>query len=75
LRKYERWRKGDNLGMMMLMDGFKRVFGVRFTPFRILRNAGLRLTDVLPPVKSLIMKNAMGVRGELPDLARPGSLE
>ena len=75
LRKYERWRKGDNLGMMMLMDGFKRVFGVRFTPFRILRNAGLRLTDVLPPVKSLIMKNAMGVRGELPDLARPVPLE
>lgn len=69
LRKYERWRKGDNLGMMMVMDGFKRLFGTRFAPFRVLRNAGLRLTDALPPVKSLVMQNAMGIRGELPDLA------
>mgnify|MGYP000654561165 CR=1 FL=1 len=27
LRKYERWRKADNLAMMVAMDGLKNLFG------------------------------------------------
>lgn len=71
LRKYERWRKGDNLGMMFAMDGFKRLFGNDWAPVRLLRNLGLKITDSLPPVKNRIIENAMGLRGELPSLARP----
>lgn len=71
LRRYERWRKGHNLMMMATMDGFKRLFGAAWEPLRRARNAGLSLTNALPPVKHLIMSHAMGRSGDLPALARP----
>jgi 2-octaprenylphenol hydroxylase len=71
LRRYERWRKGHNLMMMAAMDGFKRLFGSSWEPLRWARNAGLSLTDTLPPVKRIIMSHAMGRSGDLPALARP----
>jgi len=71
LRKYERWRKGDNLIMMASMDGFKRLFGSSSAPVSWLRNFGLTLTNNLNPVKNLIMRRAMGMEGDLARLARP----
>lgn len=70
LRRYERWRKGENLLMMSAMDGFKRLFGSRAAPLRLMRNAGLVLFDRLPPVKQAVMRRAMGLEGDLPRLAR-----
>lgn len=71
LRRYERWRKGDNLVVMAVMDGFKRLFGSSFVPLRIFRNAGLNITNGLLPVKTRIIEHAMGLKGDLPRLARP----
>lgn len=70
LRRYERWRKGDNLLMMGVMDGFKRLFGTEWSVVRLARNAGLTVTDNLQSVKNLIMRRAMGLEGDLPRLAR-----
>lgn len=70
LRRYERWRKIDNLAMLGIMDGFKRLFSNDSPPLRWLRTRGLRLTHHLPPVKNLIMRQAMGLTGDLPKLAR-----
>lgn len=70
LRRYERWRKGDNLAMMAAMDGFKRLFGSRLPPVRWARNLGLGVTNALPAVKRLIVRHAMGLEGDLPRLAR-----
>lgn len=70
LRRYERWRKGDNLAMMAIMDGFKRLFSNDLVPLRWLRTRGLRLTHRLPPIKNLIMHHAMGLAGDLPKMAR-----
>ncbi len=70
LRRYERWRKGNNLMMMAAMDGFKRLFGTGAAPVRWARNAGLSATNALGPVKHLIMRHAMGRTGDLPRLAR-----
>lgn len=70
LRRYERQRKGDNVAMMAVMDGFKRLFGARAAPVTWLRNAGLALTDRAHPVKDFIMRRAMGLEGDLPALAR-----
>lgn len=70
LRRYERWRKGDNLGMMFMMDAFKRLFTTRSTPLKRLRDSGIRITNSLDPVKALIMQSASGMRGELPSLVR-----
>ncbi|HRC72386.1 MAG TPA: UbiH/UbiF/VisC/COQ6 family ubiquinone biosynthesis hydroxylase [Candidatus Competibacter sp.] len=70
LRRYERWRKGDNLLMLGVMDGFKRLFGASLPPLPLLRNLGLALTDAAGPLKNLIARRAMGLEGDLPRLAR-----
>lgn len=71
LRRYERWRKGDNLLTMSIMDGFKRLFGNSSVPLHWLRNSGLSLTDHLPPLKQLFIHQAMGHKRDLPHIARP----
>lgn len=70
LRRYERARWGDNLAMLAAMDGLKRLFGNPLPPIARLRNLGLGLTDRLPPLKSLFMRQALGLSGDLPPLAR-----
>ena len=70
LRRYERWRKGENLAMMALMDGFKRLFGDHTGPLLWLRGNGMSLTNRIGPLKNLLVRRAMGVEGDLPPLAR-----
>ena len=71
LRAYERWRKGDNLLMQRAMDGFHLLFGTQAPLLVQARSLGLGLTDRLSPLKRLLMSHAMGLRGDLPPLARP----
>lgn len=61
LRRYQRQRMGDNLGMMALMEGFKRLFGSRTPPLIWARSAGLRRVDSLPLLKNTLARKAMGV--------------
>lgn len=70
LRRYERARKGHNLLMLAVMDGFKRLFGAQAAPLVWARNTGLRMTNHAGPLKNLIIEHAMGFRGDLPPLAR-----
>ncbi|MDX1518687.1 MAG: UbiH/UbiF/VisC/COQ6 family ubiquinone biosynthesis hydroxylase [Gammaproteobacteria bacterium] len=70
LRRYERWRKGDNRLMMQVLTGFKELFTNQQFPVPLIRNLGLDLTDRLPPIKHRIMEYAMGLRGDLPEAAR-----
>lgn len=69
LRRYERWRHGDNRAMQRAMDGFKDLFGAPALPARLLRNAGLGLVDRLGPIKQLLARHAMGLAGDLPRMA------
>jgi 2-octaprenylphenol hydroxylase len=71
LRRYERWRKGDNLTMIAATGGFKYLFGNDWRLVTGLRGAGLSLTNRMTPVKKLIMRRASGLIGDLPTLARP----
>ena len=70
LRRYERSRKGEDQGMMYLLDGFKHLFENQQQPVQWLRNFGLDMVDSLPLVKQFILKRAMGITGELPRSAR-----
>lgn len=70
LRRFERWRKGDNLTVQLVMDGFKRLFGNTWLPIRIVRNFGLAATDSTTPLKRLFMYRASGLVGDLPSLAK-----
>lgn len=71
LRRYERWRKGDNLLTMGIMDGFKRLFSNNNEPLRWLRNQGMNLTDKLPLLKQALIYHAIGNKSDLPPMAKP----
>jgi 2-polyprenylphenol 6-hydroxylase len=71
VRRYERWRKGDNLAMLVLTDGLKRLFGSSVSALQQVRNAGLDLTNAVMPLKRTLMRRAAGLAGDLPKLARP----
>jgi 2-octaprenylphenol hydroxylase len=70
LRRFERWRRGDNQAMLWSMDSFKQLFGNTWMPVRWLRNTGLNLVDRLGPVKHELVRHAMGLGGDLPRLAQ-----
>ena len=70
LRKYERWRKADNSLMMYSMSGFKNLFSNEQPPLTLLRNVGLNLVDNLGPLKQKFMRHALGLEGDLPQMAR-----
>jgi 2-octaprenyl-3-methyl-6-methoxy-1,4-benzoquinol hydroxylase len=70
LKRYEKERRTENLKMMTVMDVFYQVFSNEVLPLRILRNIGLGLAERIFPAKKLVMKNAMGLSGKLPKLAK-----
>ena len=61
LARYQRRRRGENLQMMLAMDGFKRLFGSRKIPLRWLRNEGLRSVDKMEWIKKRVINYAMGL--------------
>jgi len=61
LRRYQRQRIGHNLGMMWVMEGFKRLYADQALPLRWLRNAGMTGLDRTVLLKSRIMRSAMGM--------------
>ena len=71
LRRYERWRKGENALMLSAVHGLYRLFQIRSTPARQLRGIGLQVTNRSGPMKRAIVRRAMGLTGDLPDLAKP----
>lgn len=70
LRRYERWRRGENLLMLKTLRTINALFASRLPVARCLRNAGLDLVDMLVPLKHLIMRRASGLAGDLPLAAR-----
>jgi 2-polyprenylphenol 6-hydroxylase len=70
LSRYERRRMPHNLAMMAAMEAFERLFQAQPLPLRLLRNVGLSLADRLPEAKALFIRQALGLSGDLPDLAR-----
>jgi len=70
LRRYERARKGADVGMQAVTGGFRYLFGSQLSGLRTLRDAGLRFTEQLPPLKDYLMRRASGLAGELPRLAQ-----
>ena len=69
LRRYERWRRGENLLMMSAMDAINRTFSNAQSPLARLRNLGLSLANRSGTLRQLFMRHAMGLSGDLPALA------
>ena len=70
LSRFERRRMPHNLAMMAAMEGFERLFQADPLPLRWLRNLGLKGVQALPEAKAVFVRQALGLSGDLPDLAR-----
>ena len=70
LRRYERWRKGDNLLTMGMLDLLHQLFGGAWVPAARLGGLGLGIVNRLAPVKRRLALHAIGRSGDLPAVAR-----
>ncbi|BAO65260.1 2-octaprenyl-3-methyl-6-methoxy-1,4-benzoquinol hydroxylase [Pseudomonas protegens Cab57] len=70
LSRFERRRMPHNLALMAAMEGFERLFQADPLPMRWLRNTGLKVIDQMPEAKALFVRQALGLSGDLPELAR-----
>ncbi|MCW8988000.1 MAG: 2-octaprenyl-6-methoxyphenyl hydroxylase [Gammaproteobacteria bacterium] len=70
LNTYADWRRRDHMQTAMATDSLVRIFSNNFLPLAALRNLGLFVVDVVPPLKKLFARHAMGFVGKLPRLGR-----
>ncbi len=70
LQIYADWRKRDHIQTAMATDGLVRLFSNNFLPLAALRNLGLLVVDLVPPLKKVFARHAMGFVGKLPRLGR-----
>ncbi len=70
LRRYERWRKSENLLALGLVDGLNKLFGSRAELLSWARRTGLNAVDGSMLAKRFLMGRAMGIRGSAPAVVR-----
>jgi 2-octaprenyl-6-methoxyphenol hydroxylase len=70
LRRYQQWRRFDVLTLAAVTDGLNRLFSNTIAPVRLIRDLGLAAVNRIPPLKRLLMRDAMGLSGDLPRLVR-----
>jgi 2-octaprenyl-6-methoxyphenol hydroxylase len=70
LRRYQQWRRFDVFALAAVTDGLNRLFSNALPPVRIARDVGLAAVHRLPPLKRILMRDAMGLAGDLPRLVR-----
>jgi 2-octaprenyl-6-methoxyphenol hydroxylase len=70
LVQYQRWRRFDSLALAAVTDGLNRLFSNTLAPLQLARGIGLAAVSRLPPLKRLLMRDAMGLVGDLPRLVR-----
>lgn len=60
LRRYERWRRSDNLSMMRMLDALHGLFSSESPAWHLARGLGLRLVDRQDWLKRFLARQAMG---------------
>ena len=70
LQRYQQWRRLDAMLLAAVTDGLNRLFSNQIGPLRLIRDLGLAAVNRLPPLKRFLMRDAMGITGDLPRLMR-----
>ncbi len=70
LGRYEQWRRFDTAALAMATDGFNRLFSNDNSLLRAVRDIGLGVTNAFPGLRRGLMREAAGLTGDLPRLAR-----
>ena len=74
LERYQRWRRFDTMAMGFATNALNVMFSNDSTLLRGVRDIGLGLVDRLPPLKSLFIRQAAGLTGEVPRLLKGEAL-
>jgi 2-octaprenyl-6-methoxyphenol hydroxylase len=74
LERYQRWRRFDTMAMGLATNSLYFLFSNKSTLLRTVRDIGLGLVDRAPPLKSLFIRQAAGLSGEVPRLLKGEAL-
>jgi 2-octaprenyl-6-methoxyphenol hydroxylase len=74
LERYQRWRRFDTMAMGAATNTLNFLFSNESTLLRTVRDIGLGLVDRAPPLKSLFIRQAAGLSGEVPRLLKGEAL-
>jgi 2-octaprenylphenol hydroxylase len=70
LRRYERWRRSENLVAAGALDGLERLFSAADPLSAGLRAAGLSAVGKAPFIKRRLAQRALGLTGDLPEFLK-----
>ncbi len=70
LKRYESWRKLENLTILGFTDFLDRMFSNNWLPIVLVRRLGLWLMSYLKPLKIFALKLMTGLKGKTPQLAQ-----
>ena len=74
LERYQRWRRFDTMAMGLATNSLNLLFSNKSTLLRAVRDIGLGLVDRAPPLKSMFIRQAAGLSGEVPRLLKGEAL-
>ena len=74
LDRYQRWRRFDTMAMGLATNSLNWLFSNESRLLRTVRDIGLGLVDRTPPLKSLFIRQAAGLSGEVPRLLKGEAL-
>lgn len=69
LKRYESWRKRENVAILGFTDFLDRVFSNNWLPVVAARRFGLWILRTVPPIKIFALQLMTGLRGRPPHLA------
>ena len=70
LRRYERWRRSENLIAAAALDGLERLFSQSDALSAGLRTAGLSTVARMPSLKRRFAQRALGLAGDVPEFLK-----
>ena len=70
LERYRQWRRFDVMTLAIATDGFNRLFSNDNTFLRTIRDLGLGAANALPGLRRGLIREAAGLTGDLPRLAK-----
>ena len=74
LDRYQRWRRFDTNALAFATDGFNRLFSNDNPILRTVRDLGMGAVNAMPGLRRNVIREAAGLSGDLPRLARGKSL-
>jgi len=70
LKAFARYRKAEAIEIIAAMEAIKQTFAVQQNGFKLLRGIGMSLLNNIKPAKKLMIEQALGLKADLPELAR-----